>query len=295
MKKQYLNSFCSAPIDQGAGAAVTADAMAKVRLTKALPEPGETSQLNVHRFRGLVTHEEISDILQFEQDNRFRLGSTRRDNVGIRKINSEWITTYLHTDLRFQQRFPALVQKLVRAALEADRRENWGLIRPVCSSNSLDTDAMSELEQERMRHLGVRVIELHRVSPGGGLCDLRHRDTGSVMTVDVMLADSGEDFTGGHFCTVTHPADGDDSSAAVVQKHEFAQGDVMVFPSHKYHFVQPVKSGLRIVLVMELWYGQDRSCAHRCLTPSYEPCTFSLSESVAENILKAALPDVDPW
>ena len=57
-----------------------------------------------------------------------------------------------------------------------------------------------ELEREQMTHLGVRVIELHHVSKGGGLCDLRHHDTGSVKTEDLILADGRVGhITGGHF------------------------------------------------------------------------------------------------
>lgn len=30
-------------------------------------------------------------------------------------------------------------------------------------------------------------------------------------------------------------------------------GDAVVFPSHKYHCVQPVKEGTRQVMILELW------------------------------------------
>jgi hypothetical protein len=30
--------------------------------------------------------------------------------------------------------------------------------------------------------------------------------------------------------------------------------------------VQPVSSGMRRVLIMEFWYGEERKCGHRCET-----------------------------
>eukprot|EP00966_Prymnesium_polylepis_P053054 1228101-Prymnesium_polylepis.1 len=45
--------------------------------------------------------------------------------------------------------------------------------------------------------------------------------------------------------------------------HAFEQGDVLVFVSHKYHGVAPVKRGERRVLSIELWEGEERTCPHR--------------------------------
>ena len=44
----------------------------------------------------------------------------------------------------------------------------------------------------------------------------------------------------------------------------FERGDVQIFQSHKYHCVEPVRRGKRVVLVIELWDGEERRCAHRC-------------------------------
>merc|ERR1712046_337290 len=48
--------------------------------------------------------------------------------------------------------------------------------------------------------------------------------------------------------------------------HAFGKGDALVFVSHKPHHVQPVKTGQRETLIMELWEGEDRRCNHRCPT-----------------------------
>lgn len=289
---QNMCSFCTTLDNRNIS--VGADCEMKVKLTESLPGPDVASKLNVHRFKTLVSKEEIEEILEFESKHRFSLGSTRRDNIGIRKLNSEWVTTYLHTDQLFQRQFPALMRRLINAAYEADRLEHWNLIHRQDGATVPESTSESEVcsEDEKKRHVGVRVIELHRVSRDGGLCDIRHHDTGSIMTVDLMLADSLTDFTGGQFSTAKFD---DTSESASVQTHEFQQGDVVVFPSHKYHFVRPVTSGQRMVLVMELWFGRDRACAHRCLTPSYLPCSFTVTQSVCENLLKAATPDIDPW
>ena len=49
-----------------------------------------------------------------------------------------------------------------------------------------------------------------------------------------------------------------------METQQFMAGDAIVFPSRKYHCVQPVTSGVRRVLIMELWCGEERNCGHRC-------------------------------
>ena len=40
-----------------------------------------------------------------------------------------------------------------------------------------------------------------------------------------------------------------------VREHAFERGDVLVFVSHKPHYVAPVTKGVRKVLIIELWEG----------------------------------------
>jgi hypothetical protein len=122
------------------------------------------------------------------------------------------------------------------------------------------------------------------VEPNGALIDPCHRDTGSLVTVDVMLSDPvNGDFTGGRFRTpqrtattaataataassattdtgttvscTTSSADTAAAGDAVLSydEHVFELGDVVVFVSHRRHGVSPVLTGQRCVLVMELW------------------------------------------
>ena len=55
---------------------------------------------------------------------------------------------------------------------------------------------------------------------------------------------------------------------------EFRLGDMCLFVSHKYHNVKPVTSGRRRVLVVELWEGVEKTCAHRCVTAGDCPYTL---------------------
>ena len=70
-----------------------------------------------------------------------------------------------------------------------------------------------------------------------------------------MLSDTS-DFEGGRFQTLE--CDGQ------LMCHPFERGDVQIFRSYKYHCVEPVRKGKRTVLVIELWDGEERHCAHRC-------------------------------
>ena len=57
-----------------------------------------------------------------------------------------------------------------------------------------------------------------------------------------------------------------------LKKHEFKQGDALVFVSHKPHCVGQVRSGRRNVMVLEFWYGPERQCPHRCERFGQEIC-----------------------
>lgn len=212
------------------------------------------------------------------------------------------VTTYLSTDNLFERRHPELVQRLVAAALEADKAQHWAILHPsfgtagataaACGSDCMaSSNGSSSGSSDSEDYLNVRVMELHDVEPGGALSDPQHFDGGSLVTLDVMLssprggADLG-DFDGGSFATP--------ESDGSVTRHDFGRGDLLVFPSHKYHYVEPVTGGHRRVMVLELWRGESRGCAHRCLQ-HLGPCHYSATQSKVETLLHASFPDVDPW
>mmetsp|Transcript_624 Transcript_624/g.1028 ORF Transcript_624/g.1028 Transcript_624/m.1028 type:complete len:175 (-) Transcript_624:473-997(-) len=85
-----------------------------------------------------------------------------------------------------------------------------------------------------------------------------------------MLTEEGA-FEGGDL--QTEEADG------TLKKHEFKQGDALVFVSHKYHCVGRVRSGRRNVMVLEFWYGPERQCPHRCEHFGQEICAIDPAQS----------------
>jgi hypothetical protein len=123
-----------------------------------------------------------------------------------------------------------------------------------------------------LESLAVRCVELHAYAPGGGLGDPKHYDAGSVVTVDVMLND---DFTGGGFETPEAPH-------GVMKRHPFRRGDALIFPSGKYHRIQKVVTGHRVVMILEFWKGVERNCDHRC-GEQHGNCDFSQKNMVRFN------------
>ena len=93
-----------------------------------------------------------------------------------------------------------------------------------------------------------------------------------------MLSDTA-DFSGGAMRNLR--ADGS------FETQSFERGDALVFVSHKPHCVGPVTRGRRSVLIMELWEGEERECAHRC-ERHFTPCGHSARDS----FWRRALSDV---
>jgi len=124
-------------------------------------------------------------------------------------------------------------------------------------------------------------------SSTGALPDPCHYDLDSLLTLDIMLSDTRTDFQGGQLLTKERAAMGLQSVEPEGHHREthgqkggqpmrvdhlhmkgytFEQGDALCFVSHKYHCVTPVTKGLRQVLVLEFWRGEERTCGHRCET-----------------------------
>ena len=204
---------------------------------KSIPTTAEAQLTRVVRLPKLFTAEEVDQIHALHSAVASQVGTSGRtaSNQAASYHTGVWEVAYLSTDSQFRSKLPGLLEKLVKAATEVDA-EHWGLLRG-------------------RAHVRPRCIEYHVVGPKGSLPYPYHHDIGSLVTVDLMLAESG-DFTGGDFQTLE--ADG------TMTKHAFERGDAMVFVSHKPHCVDTVRSGERRVLVMELWEGEERACGHRC-------------------------------
>lgn len=158
-------------------------------------------------------------------------------------ITGNWCTSYLHTNRELHKRMPELLQRIRDTIFEVDD-QNWGILR-----------------HRNKQNLHFRCIEHHDYGAGGMLEAGCHYDTGSLVTVDIMLTQSGEDYEGGELYTPVFPA------TQPPQAHVFDKGDMVLFLSHKYHQVRPITQGRRTVMVLELWEGPERTCGHRCLQP----------------------------
>jgi len=167
-----------------------------------------------------------------------------------------WRTSYLHTGGHFHQKHAELLQKF-RSGCEKADSQAWNIL------------------YANGRTPGVvnwRTIECHEYGAGGRLNEEKHYDSGSLITMDIMLADPTEDFQGGVINFPEHePGVGGGARMGQVKK-----GDAVFFLSHKYHNVEPVTGGTRRVLVAELWEGGEKQCQHRCHDRS-APDMFALS------------------
>jgi len=207
----------------------------------------------VVRLPAFLTPDEVAEIDAFHAATSDECGRVAKASCAVTGA-ALWTTTYLSTDRRFNARFPGLLQRMLAAARASD----------VAHFGDFGSGAV----------LAPRVVEYHTVLPGGALKHEKHYDSGSVYTVDIMLARPGDDFDGGEFVS----ADTGDKPCFV------NSGDAIVFCSHKYHSVRPVTRGTRRVLVVEFWEGSERSCGHRCERAS-GPCSVRPLRTLVEESL----------
>lgn len=207
-----------------------------------LPAVSDAQRTAVVRVPGFLSDSEIENIHCAAAALREERGEASRSN-GLDAAT--WKTVYFNHLLA--ERLPWLRSRLHATAREVDSQQRWGVL-------------------DGRRQLSFRCAEYHQVLPAGGLPIKEHYDAGSLITLDLMLSETG-DFAGGVFATLE--ADGE------LKEHAFERGDLIVFVSHKYHCVSPVSRGLRRVLVAEIWEGVERRCPGRCHVP-WGPCNCLL-------------------
>ena len=240
-----------------------------------LLSPKEAQHKKPYRRKSLLSGDEILTLKEtIERWKSLKsIGVVERDSQG-RQVEADsnrtpvWTTAYAHTDRHFQLAFPELLERIRRVVLDADEEATWGVLK--------GREATS---------LNFRTIEFHRYESGGSLSNWRdeHFDDGSLITIDIMLSDpDAGDFVGGELVFPTEDGSFDSSVET------FEIGDAMLFVSHKPHNVRPVVKGVREVLVLELWEGDERCCAHRCLKRSGD-CSGSMARlhlaSVAQDLI----------
>eukprot|EP00040_Diaphanoeca_grandis_P025604 m.142084 g.142084 ORF g.142084 m.142084 type:complete len:325 (-) comp30231_c3_seq1:234-1208(-) len=217
--------------------------------------PEQAQRTQIVKIPGFLSIEETNSLVDHLNDIKTHklCGNVTRSGDGEQQLDGLgcWTTTYMHTNHVFQQEFPQLRERIMKLGLAVDAA-NW--------------QQMIGKED----NVAIRTVEYHEYSPGGRLEDNLHCDIGSFVTIDIMLADPQTDFEGGEFYT----PEGDGTQ----QVHVFNKGDAVLFCSHKYHNVRPVNHGIRRVLVLEIWDGLERTCAHRCLKPTGD-CGYSLNRS----------------
>ena len=218
-----------------------------------LMAPGAAQETRVIRLPRYVNEEEIEEIKAHvaEMRRQHEVGMLERGEDGRPKLNGAWQTAYLHTENAFERRMGPLYDRMKTTMREVDA-QNWRVTSAFPSSE-----------------VNFRTIECHEYHAGGRLTDARHFDAGSIITMDIMLAEPGVDFDDGEF--VTKEVDGTYST------HTFEKGDCLLFVSHKLHNVRPVTRGKRVALVAEIWHGPERTCAHRCA--HLGPCQYTLARS----------------
>ena len=137
---------------------------------------------------------------------------------------------FLHRDgLRFAECHGALLDKIIRAMVE----------RVVTTDSSPAADAAT-------LPLRLRCLELHSYAAGGALLAPLHRDSGSKLTLSLLLSDSGS-FDGGIFVAWRE--------GKPVLHSDLRAGDGVVIDSESLHNVTMITRGVRYALVCELWEG----------------------------------------
>lgn len=123
--------------------------------------------------------------------------------------------------------FGALLRRVEELAWEIDASEGWGL-----------------LPAGRQLGRGIQLFRCdnHVYHPGGGVFNPKHHDSGSLVTVVLMLSPS-RDYVGGSFQTL--------EVGGTLRQWPFDRGDALVFCANKYHSVGPLLSGRREVLIFE--------------------------------------------
>ena len=183
----------------------------------------------------VVRLEKFLSIKDIEMINSVAKAELSRGNTALEKHSESWKVVYLQANNIFHKKLPTIRQKILDTIRQVDK-SNW------CLFDNVD-------------NVSIRVVEYHTNQTNHSLSDPKHYDLNSLLTCDIMLSNDGL-FEGGHLQTLE--ADG------TLKKHEFKQGDALIFVSHKYHNVSRVISGSRNVMVLEFWQGAERQCSHRC-------------------------------
>jgi hypothetical protein len=205
----------------------------------------EAQNTQVVHLKGFMGDGEIEELLAVvaQAQEEECVGVIQRGVTNELLESGAWRTSFLHTNGFFEANLPHLRHKLRQAIEDADA-EHWQL-----------------LDGRARAALNFRTIECHEYSAGGRLAQAGHYDEGSLITMDVMLAEPGVDFGGGAF--VAPLADG------TLARPEFRKGDAVLFVSHK----------VRPLTVTRCPVGVTRHKTHPAITVGCHCCLLSHTQS----------------
>ena len=216
----------------------------KVALLDASPSEAELSEPLI--IRNLLTSEQIDKIL-------FEASAEGVWPRGVKKDDSSNLPDDLKSvphHFAWPDRHVALYMHNNDHWFARALPESWSVIRGGMESQH-GQEAVPEIPIEWVGSdqymQAVRTIELHHYSSGGGLLIPGHRDSGSDLTISVLLSDP-DDVEGGDFVTYNGHSDEREPVA-----HKMGRGDAILFRSEKLHNISTVRSGVRKSLVVELW------------------------------------------
>jgi len=206
----------------------------------AMAGESTTTVVEPRSYDGSTTTTTTTTTLQQQQQQQQQLLLLREAPHHYAWSNRGHVVLYMHNNNHWFVRTLTEEWGAIRGGLEAREWMNGGI-------PELDLDFLGSTGQEAADHPSmdlVRTVELHHYGPGGGLTTPGHRDTGSELTISVLLSDSRQ-VEGGDFVTYT------DEGRPVA--HRMDRGDAILFNSMSLHNISTVTAGLRKSLVVELW------------------------------------------
>lgn len=250
----------------------------KEKKSQTKMEESKAQETQVYRIPGFLSQAEIQELHEVAAALVEPASVASRSTLYDETLpESTWLVHYLQTDGHLSAYYPRLMDKLFDALVQANDESSWGLL-PSGSA------AAPETNRERLNRHGInmRCAEYHTMQARGSLADPMHYDAGSLVTLDIMLANPGVDFDGGCFSTLEKTKE-PGSGPGVIQNHggRFNTGDALLFVSRKCHHVTPVTWGTRQVLVVEFWNGCGCTCPHRCEEPEPGACGLTAANAGA--------------
>ena len=153
--------------------------------------PAEAQKTTIIRVPNFLSAVEVDVLIEeaVAAQRAHAAGSVDRSAGGGKTTSGVWRTTYLHTGGLFRERLAPLHARIRRKIEEVDKA-HWGL-----------------LEGRDPAKLNFRTVEYHEYGVEGRLSAERHIDAGSLVTIDIMLAEPGVDYegaSGGSTSTSSH-------------------------------------------------------------------------------------------